>query len=208
MNLQIKNYSLDTFDKKILKDLKKVFDTAYFDSHMYVNFLEDLKEKHKYLQVFLAYDDEKIIWVVVLEDKIHKWIDYENFPPVHLKRFAVDEKYRWKWIWKKLLDVAQNYAFNHYWLSVIFWESNEIWWIRFYLWQWALFNQEIIETYLRRNSKRENLFLFKEFITNKNLGVFRYPEGNGLLFVFVKNAEIKNDFEKRWFYDIMHFSNL
>ncbi len=206
-NFKIKNYWLDEITENLLKKLKNLFDNAYFNSYMHKCFLKDLKEKHNYFQLFLAYDKEKIVWVVVLEDKIHNEINYLDYPQVHLQRFTVDENYRWKWIWKKLLDKLKDYAFNYYWLSVVFWESNEISWINFYLKQKALFKKEVIENYLKRNSKSANLFFFKEFIINKKFRNFRYPEWNWLLFVFLKDKNTLKYFKDKWFYDRDYFIN-
>lgn len=208
MNLKIKNLSLNEISKDILEKLEKLFSKAYFNSYMYVSFLDDLKEKHNYFQIFLAYENEKIIWIAVLEDKIHKWVNYWNYPSVHLQRFTVDPNYRGSWIWKKLLDKIKDYAFNNYWLSVIFWESNEIWWINFYLKEWALFNKKIIETYLKRNSKSENLYFFKEFVNNKKFRTFRYSEWSWLLFIYVKDNNLENKFKDNWFYDKKYFLDI
>ena len=151
MKITIKHFWLKEVSNDILSELKILFDKAYYDSKMYENFLEDLKEEHEYFKVFLAYNNKKIVWIVVLEDKMHKSIAYWNYKPVHIKRFTVDSNYRSLGIWKKLLDESKKFAFNNYNLSVIYWESNEIGWISFYLREGWLFSLDIVKNYLRRN---------------------------------------------------------
>ena len=201
MKITVKIIWINDITDDILSNLKIIFDKSYYNSKMYVSFLEDIKQKHEYFKIFLAYNNKNIVWIGVLEDKVHLGINYYNHPPVHIKRFTVNSDYRWYGIWKIILDEIKKYAFNTFNLSVIYWESNEIWAISFYLREWALFSLDSIKNYSNRNNSEENLFFFKELIQNKKFRHYRYPTWKWLIFVYVKNSNIKKDFERNTFVD-------
>jgi len=199
MNIVIKNIWINDVTDDILLELKVLFEESYVDSKMYVSFLTDIEESHKYFQVFLAYDEHKIIWIGVLEDKLHKNIEYYWNAPVHVKRFMVEPIYRSRGIWKLLLDAMKEYAKEIFQLSVIFWESNEIGAMAFYLREGALFHIPTIKSYSQRNDPEDNLNFFKEFITNKNFRTYRYPVWKGIPFVYILDESIKHIFIKNGF---------
>lgn len=166
---------------------------------MYKSFCEDLEINHKYFKWVLAYEDTEIIWCWILEDITHKNIDYFWFPNVHIKRYTVLNEYRWKWIWTKILKELKDLAFNHFNLNVIFWETNEISWIKFYWRNWALFQLEKIKKYSNRNSPEDNIKYFWEFINNKVFSSYRYQTWDGLQFVFVKDTKTNETFIQNGF---------
>lgn len=198
-NIIIKALDLSDLSWELLKEIEKLLEQAFHESHMYISFMEDIKKSHEYFKVFMAFDDKIPVGIVVLEDKVHKNVEYYSYPPVHLKRFTVHPDYRSYWIWKMLIDNLKNYAFGEYGLSVIFWQSNEAGAIWFYLREWALFSLDIIGKYSRRNSYEENISFFKEFITNKKFKKYRYPEWNWLNFIYVQNDEFGKEFWQKTF---------
>ncbi len=195
----IKRFDLEQIDNKILSGLQKVFSKAYHNGHMYEDFLNDIKESPEIFQLFLAYSNDKITGVLVIETKSHKFIEYFNFPPVHIKRFTVLPEYRSQGIEKLLLDEAKKYSFEEQKLSVIFGESNELGALSFYGREGALYSKKVIGEYSRRNNPEENVAFFKEFISNPKFRNYRYPEGNGILFVFCSSDKEKGFFRNKGF---------
>ena len=196
-NIIIKSLSLPDLSVSILWQIEELLDMAFHNSHMYTSFREDIEKSHEYFKVLLAFDDENLVWIVVLEDKVHKGIEYYGHPPVHLKRFTVHPEYRSYGIWKMLLDRLKQYAFIECNLKVVFWQSNEVGAISFYLREWALFCIDTIWKYSRRNSCEENISFFKEYIINPKFKKYRYPEGQGLAFIYTNNDTIQKEFQNK-----------
>lgn len=198
-NNKIKRFNLDQITNEVLSELQKVFSKSYHNGHMYEDFLNDIKESPEIFQLFLAYQNDRITGVSVIETKPHKFIEYFNFPPVHIKRFTVLPEYRSQGIGKLLLDEAKKYSFEEQKLPIIFGESNELGALSFYGREGALYSRTVIEQYSRRNSPEENITFFKEFISNPTFRKYRYPEGNGILFVFCNSDKEKDFFESKSF---------
>lgn len=198
MGITIKEAGLEEVEE-MLPELEPVFLEAYFNGHMYEDLCSDIKESPEVFQTFIAYKEETVVGVVVLETKPHKFMEYYDLPPVHIKRFTVLPKFRSLGIGKKLLDAAKQYAFVELGLKVIFGESNELGALSFYGREGALYKKDIIETYSRRNTAEENINFFKEFLTNKKFRTYRFPEGKGILFVFCNEKEQRTFFAKKGF---------
>jgi GNAT superfamily N-acetyltransferase len=198
MVITVKEVGLEEVEE-ILPELEPVFSAAYFNGRMYEDFCSDIKESPEVFQTFIAYKKETIVGVAVLETKPHKFIEYYDYPPVHIKRFTVLPKFRSLGIGKKLLDAAKQYAFEKLRLKVIFGESNELGALSFYGREGALYAKDIIETYSHRNTAKQNIEFFKEFLTNKKFRTYRFPEGKGILFVFCNEKEQRTFFENKGF---------
>lgn len=197
--ITIECFGIEDFPVERLPELQQVFSKAYYNGHMYEDFVADLADKPDVFQAFLATQEGKIVGVAVVETKPHPFIDYRGFPPVHLKRFTVLPEHRGKGIGKRLLDEAKGFAFNEAGLEVLFGESNEVGALSFYGREGALYLTEVIKSYSRRNSPQENLIFFREFLTNPVFRSYRFPEGNGIQFVFCKSDETARLFRDNGF---------
>lgn len=204
-DLEIKMLSKNQITQEVLLSMKNVLEWAYYNSYMYENFKKNLEENCDYFKVFLAYIWEEVVWICVLKNYDAPGVDFFWKPNINLKRFTVSSKFRWQKIWEKILKKIQNYAFNELKLDTIFWVSNEMWGINFYLKQWALFDKKVVENYMDHNSPEENIMFFKEFLTNKKLRFFNHTSKNWFTFVFTKNKETKDLFNEKWFYDKDYF---
>jgi len=195
----IKKFNLNEIGEELLLEVKEVFSKAYYNEHMYISLLNDMKEAPEIFQAFFAYLENKIIGVAIIETKPHKFIQYHGFAPVHIKRFTVLPEHRSLGIGKKLLDEAKEYAFKEKKVPVIFGESNEIGALSFYGREGALYSTKVIKNYSERNSADENIYFFKEFISNKKFKSYRYPEGKGIIFVLCSSDKEKLFFETKGF---------
>lgn len=198
-SVKILRLGVEDFSAERLAELQQVFSKAYYNVHMYEDFLADLADKPEIFQAFLAMQDEKIVGVAVVETKPHVSIDYHGFPPVHIKRFTVLPEHRGRGIGKQLLDETKNFAFNEKGLEVLFGESNEIGALSLYGRQGALYSTKVIESYSRRNYPEENLMFFKEFLSNPAFRSYRFPAGSGIQFVFCKTNEALKSFQSKGF---------
>ncbi len=159
--ITIKKFNINQINADILSEVKNVFAKAYHNGHMYEDFINDIKSSPKIFKVFFAYSDNKIIGIVVIESQIHKFIEYFNFQPVHIKRFTVLPNFRSKGVGKMLLDEAKKHTFKELNIPVIFGKSNEAGALSFYGKEDALYSTETIKNYSRRNSPNENITFFK-----------------------------------------------
>jgi hypothetical protein len=124
-------------------------------------------------------------------------MDYGNHKPVHLKRFTVHPRYRSKGIGKALVDKAKGFVFDELRLPIFFGESNEIGGMSFYGREGALFSTKAIKTYSSRNSPKDNLRFFIEFVTNPKFKTFRYQTGKGIPFVFINDDAIESEYKDK-----------
>ena len=198
-NIQIKKYNINEITNNQIIQLKKVFSKAYFHEHMYKDTIKDIQESPIIFKAFFAQHKNKIIGVIFIENKPHKFIEYNKFKPIHIKHFTVLPKYRSQGIGKKLLDEAKKYVFKELNLKVIFGESNELGSLSFYGKEKALYSLETIKNYSNRNNPKENIEFFKEFITNPKFKTYRYPEGNGIPFVFCNSNKEEKFFTNKSF---------
>jgi len=190
---------LGQLSEEHLVELKAVFSHAYHNGHMYEDFLKDLTENPEVFQTFLARQDDRLIGVMVIESKPHSFINYHQFPPIHLKRFTVLPQFRRRGVGKGLLDDAKGYAFDESGIKVIFGESNEAGALSFYGREDALFSVDVIKNYSKRNTPEENLSFFREFISNPKFAAYRFPEGDGIQFVFCKSEDETKFFRQHGF---------
>jgi hypothetical protein len=59
----------------------------------------------------------------------------------------------------------------------------------------ALYLLNSIEQMSNRNSPDENLMFFKEFLTNPRFRAYRLPAGDGIQFIYCRDAETTALFE-------------
>lgn len=56
-NIVIKALDLHEISPSVLLSIKLLLSKAFYNSHMYRSFTEDMKQNHEYFKVFIAYDD-------------------------------------------------------------------------------------------------------------------------------------------------------
>jgi ribosomal protein S18 acetylase RimI-like enzyme len=176
----------------VLPQLQDLFDGAYHDSHMSSDLAEDIEAKPEVFYLFLARTDDHpdtIAGVAVVESKVHPAFDYLGFPPIHLKRFTVGQAVRSMGIGKRLLDEVKGYSFEEQSLKALFVESNEIGAISMYGREGALYSLDSIQEYWRRNTPEQALTYFAMDITDPRRRGERYPNGEGIRFVYSRNEE-------------------
>lgn len=195
--IRVESLGLADITESLLSGMKKVFDAAYHNSHMYRDFREDVGTGPEIFRLFLAKDGLGTIGIAVVETKRHAAIEYYDYPSVHLKRFTVLPEYRGRGIGKMLIDAVKSYAFNEEKLSVVFGESNEAGALSFYGREGAFYSTDAIRSYSRRNTPDDNLRFFAEFISNPFFRRYRYPEGGGIPFVFCATESQRSEFEYR-----------
>ena len=172
----------------ILPELQNLLDGSYHDSHMYRDLAEDVAQAPNPFQLFLARSSE-VVGVAVVESKVHPAFNYLEFPPVHVKRFTVAEAVRGMGIGKQLLDASKHYCFEELGLQALFGESNEKGAISMYGREGALYSKDATREYWRRNTPEESLTYFAMDITDPLRRGERYPNGEGIRFVFCKDDE-------------------
>jgi ribosomal protein S18 acetylase RimI-like enzyme len=176
----------------ILPQLQDLLDGAYSDSHMYQDLVEDVQQAPDPFQLFVVRADthpDEVIGTAVVESKVHPAFNYLGLPSVHLKRFTVAESIRGMGIGKRLLDESKRYAFEELGLSAMFVESNEIGAISMYGREGALYSREAIDEYYRRNTPNQALYLFALAISDPLRRTERYPNGEGIRFVFTGDEQ-------------------
>lgn len=198
--IEIKILDKKDFTSEILEELKIILDAWYYKSYMYQKLLDDLEKSHTFFKAFVAFLEDKTVWIIVLEDNFHESVDYNWYYHYHIQRVCVDSNLRSYWIGSKLIKAIKDYAFNKTYIEAIFWESNETWAMAFYINNWALFNRETIKNYNIRIFPEDNLKYFKEFLTNKKFRNYRYQTWDGIDFVFCKNKEIEKIFREKWYF--------
>jgi ribosomal protein S18 acetylase RimI-like enzyme len=183
----------------VLPQLQDLFDGAYHDSHMSSDLAEDIEAKPEGFQLFVARTDDQLDTVVgaaVVESKIHPAFNYLDFPPVHVKRFTVSEAIRGMGIGKQLLDETKRYGFEEQGLKALFVESNEIGAISMYGREGALYSLDSIQEYWRRNTPEQALAYFAMDITDPRRRGERYPNGEGIRFVFARDEATTQFFQE------------
>lgn len=197
LQFEIKKFGLDEVTDNLLEEMRDVLDLSYYNSKMFESLKQDIKEEHEVFRAYIVYDSSRVIGVAVVEDKIHKNMDYGDHIPVHLKRFAVHPQYRRQGIGKTLLDKAKSFTFVELKLHVLFGESNEAGGMNFYGREGAIFSLEAIKTYSTRNAPEENLRFFTEFVTNPKFRSFRYQVGKGIPFVFTNDNSTEEEYRNK-----------
>jgi ribosomal protein S18 acetylase RimI-like enzyme len=175
-----------------LPQLQGLLNGAYHDSHMYQDLMEDVEQAPEPFRLFVARAGEQpdtALGTAVVESKVHRAFSYLGLPPVHIKRFTVARAVRSMGIGKQLLDEARTYGFEELDLEALFVESNEIGALSMYGREGALYSLESIGEYWRRNTLEEALTYFAADITDPRRRSERYPNGEGIRFVFTKDAE-------------------
>lgn len=182
---------------KVLPELKQLLEGAYHNSHMYRDVQQDIKSNPEVFQMFLAKVEKKPVGVAVVESKVHEAFDYMGYAPIHIKRFTVDSNSRGSGIGRKLLDKAKEYAFGELGLEVLFGESNEIGALSMYGREGALYSTEAIREYWRRNTPEQGLAYFAADLSDPIRRGERYPNGQGLRFVFAVSKNIEAQFIRK-----------
>jgi ribosomal protein S18 acetylase RimI-like enzyme len=183
----------------VLPQLKGLLAGAYHDSHMSSDLAEDIEAKPEVFQLFLARTDDQpdtVAGVAVVESKVHPAFDYLGFPPIHLKRFTVAQAVRSMRIGKRLLDEVKGYSFEEQSLKALFVESNEIGAISMYGREGALYSLDSIQEYWRRNTPEQALAYFAMDITDPRRRGERYPNGEGIRFVFTGDETTTQFFQE------------
>lgn len=179
----------------ILHEMEPLLTSAYHSSHMYHDLAEDIARSPDPFRLFLARLDEDDVGAMpigsaVVERKTHSTFNYEGLLPVHVKRFTVLEAFRGMGIGKRLLDECKSYAFEQAGLSALFVESNEIGALSMYGREGALYSRAAIAEYYRRNSPDQALRFFSQAINDPSRRAERYPNGEGIRFVFAKDEQM------------------
>lgn len=190
LKVVIERYGLDEA-AAMLPQLQALFDGAYYDSHMYRDLADDLSHAPDPFRLFLARlgTSGEVIGAIVVEAKVHAAFDYLSFPPVHFKRFTVAAAARGHGVGKQLLDAAKHYCFEELELQVAFGESNEIGALSLYGREGALYSKEPIWEYWRRNTPEQGLKYFAMDINDSKRRGERYPDGDGIRFVFARDEK-------------------
>lgn len=198
-NLEIKILDKKDFTQELLSQLKILLDKSYFRSYMYDWLTKDLELDHTIFKAFIAFLDEKAVWIMLLEDNPHWKVNYHWFDVVHLQRVCVDSNYRNLWIWKKLLNRVKKYAFEENNIQTIFITSAELWAISFYIREWALLNMKSVEIYNELNSSQENIEHFKEMLNNKKFRTYRFANWTCVDLIYYRDEKIEKFFREKWY---------
>ncbi len=187
--IYLEQYDLGEITPEIIEELQRLFDHAYHNSSMYSYFLEDIEERPEVFKLIIARHHDSsnaVVGGAVAEAKEHNFIDYQGFPPVHVKRFTVLPEFRGMGVGRQLLDETKRYCFEELGLQAIFGESNETGALAMYGREGALYHIGSIENSLRRTSPEANVRHFRKFISDPYFREteFRYPVGDGIQFVF------------------------
>lgn len=183
----------------MMPQLKAVLDGAYHNAHMYRDLTDDIEGGPEPFQLFVARTNDQeaeAVGAAVVEAKVHEAFDYLDLQPVHLKRFAVLETFRSMGIGKRLVEASKRYSFGKLGLSALFVESNEIGAIAMYGREGALYDSESIHEYYRRNTPEQALAYFNMAITDPQRRGERYPNGEGIRFVFARDEDTSQFFRE------------
>lgn len=165
-----------------LLQLEEVFHGAYHNSYMYRDFLKMLEEPTDTCFFYFAIDEDKIVGTMSLQGNPHN----KN---IHIRKVAVSPKYRWSGVGTLLLNTLKTTAFEKLGLKKVYWHTNEVSGIKFYLKHGAIFDQNSIRTYNYRMSPENNLAFFEKIITDPWFleHDFRLLGGDELEFWFEKD---------------------
>jgi ribosomal protein S18 acetylase RimI-like enzyme len=196
----------------VLPQLRPLLDNAYHNSHMYDDLKEDISEAPDPFRLFLAStsgaeEERTAVGSAVVERKVHTAFDYLGLAPIHIKRFTVLDAFRSMRIGKQLIDACKDFGFKEEGFSAMFVESNEIGALSMYGREGALYSREAIEEYYRRNTPGDALCLFGQALNDRSRRHERYPNGEGIRFVFAKNDETADFFRSNGYVALEELTN-
>ena len=195
----IEQLGLHEVSPDVLARLEVLYATAYHDSHMYSDILEDIALQPEIFQLFVARANDAIVGARVIESKAHSFIDYHGRVPVHGKRFSVSPSLRDQGIGGAVIEAGNDYCFDDLDLDVVFGESNEIGALSLYGRKGALYALGSIEKALRRNTPEAARRLFTKFITDPELRELRLPGGvpggnDAVQFAYCRDQDVAEEF--------------
>lgn len=190
--IQIESLGLGEVSAGIMAELNQVYSQAYYNSHMYDYFQEDIAQRPALFRLFLARQSDQsraVVGARVLELKPHPFVQYLGFAPVHGKRFSIAPSFRGRGIGKLLIAESTRYAFEELALKVTFGESNEIGALAMHGREGALYLLASIHACSPRNSPGENVAFLREFLADPKFRSYRFSAGDGIQFVYCADVE-------------------
>lgn len=176
---------------EVLAELQALYASSYYNSHMYDRFVEDLNLRPEVFRLFVVRDDDfegRAVGARLIESKRHTFVDYLGFPPIHGKRFCVAPEQRGRRIGQRIIEACNAYVFDELDLPVIFGESNEVGALSMHGREGALYLTDSIVRHFPRNDRESALMFFAEYLTNPRLRELRLPTGDGVQFVYCRDA--------------------
>jgi len=116
--------------------------------NLVINSLEKMKiEKEYFNSLVVENEDNQVIWIAVYSFSYYTWV----WKTLYLDDIFIKERYRWNWIWKKLLDLLVKEAKKEWCYRLRqTWKWNDKA-IKFYEKYWANLDRDILNCTLDKN---------------------------------------------------------